>query len=209
MRIAVYSDISCPWCYIASRALRCAIGAFEGADDLELVARPYQIDGERPAEPTPMLEFLAAKYGHDRAMEMSREVTETGARVGIEFDNASGFAVNTLQAHRMLYLVGGEYGWRTRLELEEQLFAAWFTHGGNVADQEVLVGCAKWAGVPRDVAERFAGSDEGLMEVRALIAAARDEVRVVPTVVFGSRTTIENAQHPQIYLDAMRSMAAV
>ncbi|GLZ42520.1 DsbA family protein [Actinokineospora sp. NBRC 105648] len=203
LRVEVYSDVSCPWCYLATRSLHAAVREL-GEDRFDVVAHPYQIDGEEPARPVPMLEFLAGKYGQDKARRMSQVVTETGARLGVEFRNAEGFSVNTLQAHRLLWMVDREHGWRARAQVEQGLFAEWFTLAGNVADPAVLLRHAVRAGVPEARAAAFLESDEDLVAVRARIAATRTEVALVPTVVVGA-TRVEQYQSTEDYRSVLQS----
>jgi predicted DsbA family dithiol-disulfide isomerase len=203
VKVEVYSDLSCPWCYLANRNLRSALAGF-GDEDVDVVSHPYQIDGEEPAAAVPMLDFLAAKYGRERASRMSDAVTRKGATLGVEFRNAAGYSVNTLQGHRLLWMVGREYGWRTRATVEDALYAQWFTHGGDVADPDVLVECAAAAGVPRRRAAEYVGSTEDTATVRARIAAARAEVSVVPTVVLAGSARLANYHETADYLAALR-----
>lgn len=206
MRIDVYSDISCPWCYLAVRNLRAATAQY-GEERIEVLAHPYQIDGENPDRPVPVLDFLSRKYGPDRARRMSEEVTAAGAGLGVRFNNEKALAVNTVHAHRLLWMAGREYGWRVRADVEENLFAEWFVHGGNVADAEVLVRCAVAAGVAPARAERLVASDEYLAAVRARIAETRVERAAVPVVVFDRSTRIEHYQSSSRYLAALLAAA--
>lgn len=201
MKVDVYADLSCPWCYLANRNLWSALAGFEDAD---VVSHPYQIDGEEPAAPVPMLDFLATKYGRAKALRMSDEVTRKGATLGVEFRNPRGYAVNTLQGHRLLWMVDREYGWRTRAAVAEALYAQWFTHGGNIDDPDVLADCAADAGVPRERATEYVTSTEDTETVRARIAAARMEVSVVPTVVIAGSTRLVNYHETSDYQAALR-----
>ncbi|MCC3766423.1 DsbA family oxidoreductase [Streptomyces sp. UNOC14_S4] len=206
IRIDVYSDISCPWCYIGKRNLEKAVAAF-GADRVELVPHPYQIDGEHPEHAMPMLEWLAGKYGTAKATAMSEEVTEAGKALGITFRNASGYAVDTLRAHRLLWLAGRRHGAAVRSRLEELLFAAYFTENGDVSDPELLVDRAVRAGMDGAEAAAYLASDEELAEVRAAVAAAREQVATVPAFVLGDGTTLVGAQDEATFLRALRQAA--
>ncbi|MFC9030708.1 DsbA family oxidoreductase [Streptomyces arboris] len=204
MRIDIWSDISCPWCYITKRTFELGLAA-AGRHDLDIVLHPYQIDGERPAEPMPMLDWLAGKYGRETAETMSREVTEAGGRHGIAFRNRTGLAANTLQAHRMLWCAGREYGRSVQSRLEELLFAAYFTQNGDVSDPALLVDRAVRSGFGRARAADLLASDEGLAEVRQEIHAARSAgITRVPLIVFGGTQRVEGAQEdPEVYRSAL------
>ncbi|MFE7483248.1 DsbA family protein [Streptomyces sp. NPDC057552] len=204
MRVDIWSDISCPWCYITKRTFELGLAA-AGRHDLDIVLHPYQIDGERPAEPMPMLDWLAGKYGRETAETMSKEVTEAGNRHGIAFRNRTGLAANTLQAHRMLWYAGREYGRSVQSRLEELLFAAYFTQNGDVSDPALLLDRAVRSGFGRARAADLLASDEGLAEVRQEIRAARSAgVAQVPLIVFGGARRVEGAQEdPEVYRSAL------
>ena len=184
MRIDIWSDISCPWCYITKRTFERGLAA-SGRTDLEIILHPYQIDGEHPAEPRPMLEWLADKYGEERARSMNKEVVAAGPGHGIAFRNETGFAANTFEAHRLLWFVGRTYGRTVQSRLEELLFAAYFTEGGNVSDPRLLMDRAVRAGADRPRIEILLASDQGADRVRGLIRGARAQgVTRVPLFVF-------------------------
>ncbi len=206
MRLDIYSDISCPWCYVGKRNAEKAVAAF-GADRVEIVPHPYQIDGEHPEHAMPMLEWLAGKYGAVRATAMSEEVTEAGEALGITFRNASGYAVNTLQAHRLLWLAGRAHGQDVRSRLEELLFAAYFTENGDVSDPELLVDRAVRAGMDGARAAAYLASDEDLAEVRAAIRQARERVGAVPAFVLDDGTTLVGPQDEETFLRALHRAA--
>ncbi|MGM1063961.1 DsbA family oxidoreductase [Saccharothrix sp. Mg75] len=204
VRVDVYSDLSCPWCYLGNRNLRAAL-AEHGDAGVEVVSHPYQIDGEEPAEPVPVLEFLGRKYGVEKARRMSDHVTRAGAALGVEFRNDRALAVNTLAGHRLLRQVDREFGGRVRADVEEALYAQWFVHGGVITDPAVLTAAATGAGVPAGRAAELVADDRDTAAVRARIAATRAEVPVVPTVVVDGRVRLEDYRTAGDYLAALRS----
>ncbi|MEU2154724.1 DsbA family oxidoreductase [Streptomyces sp. NPDC019396] len=209
MRIDIWSDVSCPWCYITKRTFDLALSA-SGRDDTHVVLHPYQIDGEQPAEPVPMLEWLAGKYGSERATRMNDEVTAAGPRHGIAFRNATGFAVNTLDAHRLLWWTERARGRSVQSRLEELLFAAYFTQSADLSDHDVLLTCAEGAGLDRDRAARLLASDEAVAEVRAEVRRAREQgITVVPRFVFAGSHVVEGPQEdPEVFLKALTTGSA-
>ncbi|MFB7895922.1 DsbA family oxidoreductase [Streptomyces xiamenensis] len=204
MRIDVWSDVSCPWCYISKRTFERALASF-GRPGTEVVAHPYQIDGEHPAEPMPMLEWLGGKYGADRARAMSEEVTAAGRGHGITFRNERGFAANTLEAHRLLWWAGRVYGRGAQSHLEELVFAAYFTEAADISRPGVLAGRAAAAGMDEGAARAFLGSREGIEEVRNAVRSARDlGIRAVPVYRFDGGERFEGAQtDPRVFEAAL------
>ncbi|GHH95004.1 DsbA family oxidoreductase [Streptomyces capillispiralis] len=208
MRIDIWSDVSCPWCYITKRTFEMALSA-SGRGDAHVVLHPFQIDGERPAEPVPMLDWLAGKYGPERAASMDKEVSAAGPRHGIAFRNATGFAVNTLDAQRLLWWAGRTRGRQSQSRLEELLFAAYFTQSADLSDHEVLLTRVERAGLDRGGAARLLASDEAVAEVRAELRRARDlGITVVPRVEIAGGPVIEGPQEdPEVFLRALTASA--
>ena len=104
MKVEIYSDIVCPWCYIGERRFDRAIQAFgPAARDVEVVFRPYQLDPGAPAESRPLRDYLAARYGPASTGMLAR-VTEVASGEGIAIDWESALAANTLAAHRLMLL---------------------------------------------------------------------------------------------------------
>lgn len=209
MRIDIWSDVSCPWCYITKRTFDLALSA-SGRSDTEVVLHPFLIDREQPAEPMPMLTWLAGKYGEERAAAMNREVTAAGPRHGIAFRNETGFAANTLDAHRLLRWAGHGHGRPFQSRLEELLFGACFTESADISDHGVLLDRVERAGLPREHAARLLASGEGVAEVRAEDRAARARgITTVPHVVFGDGPVVEGPQEdPAVFLRSLTATSA-
>ncbi|GIJ50366.1 polyketide synthase [Virgisporangium aliadipatigenens] len=190
MRIDVFLDVSCPWCYIAKRRIEEALRRIAPLT-VEVVRHPYQIDGEQPQRPMPMLRWLAGKYGPERAARMDTAVTAYAARMGLVLRNRAGLAANTLAAHRLLWLAGREYGEVAQRTLEELLFAAYFTDAADVSHAGVLTDRATRAGLAPGRVTRFLATGEGTEDVRALVRRSRAAVAKVPTVVVGDSVLVE------------------
>ncbi|MBM7081364.1 DsbA family oxidoreductase [Micromonospora humidisoli] len=206
MRVDSYLDVSCPWCYVTKRHLDAAVREFDGPE-VRIVRHPYQIDGEHPATPMPMLTWLAGKYGEEKAARMSAEVTRYGLGMGIAFANEAGYAVNTLAAHRLLWSAGREYGEEVQGRLEELLFAGYFVDAVDVSDPEVLVDRATRAGMAPGRAAHLLATDAGTDEVRELVRRARRETAVVPLVVVDGRRRLDGPQESDRLLAALRQTA--
>ncbi|MFG1913806.1 DsbA family protein [Micromonospora sp. NPDC048898] len=206
MRVDSYLDVSCPWCYVTKRHLDAAVREF-GDPTVRVVRHPYQIDGEHPATPMPMLTWLAGKYGAAKATRMSSEVTAYGRGMGIAFANESGYAVNTLAAHRLLWLAGREYGEEVQGRLEELLFAGYFVDAVDVSDPEVLVERAGRAGMAPQRVACFLDAGDGVDEVRELVRQARQETAVVPLIVVDGRIRLDGVHERDRLLAALRQIA--
>ncbi|NBB75132.1 MAG: thioredoxin domain-containing protein [Bacteroidetes bacterium] len=194
MRVDIYSDIACPWCYIGERRFARALADRSDADAIEVAFQPFQLDPDLPETPQPLMQRLAEKFGAQKDAAMER-VTAMGEEEGLTFQFDDALAVNTFMAHRLLWLAEQEAGPAAQRSLAEKLFAAHFTHGENIADPGVLTDLATTAGLDREQAHAFLASDEGAEEVQALIERAqRLGIRAVPTFVFNNESAVQGAQ---------------
>src|SRR5688500_7974141 len=109
MKVEIYSDVACPWCYIGKRRFDQALAAFPGAADVEVIYKPYQLDPAAASQAFPLLARLERKFG-PRAPMMMQRVTEAGRGEGIDMRFADALAANTLAAHRLLRLAALEHG---------------------------------------------------------------------------------------------------
>lgn len=208
MRVEIYSDIACPWCYIGKRRFDRALAAFPGGKDVEVVFRPYQLVPEAPMEATPHRAWLNERYG-PQSRQMDDRVAALGAREGITYDFDKALHVNTLHAHRLLWLAGREYGAAVQGDLKERLLAAHFADGVDVADHAQLTEVAVAAGLDRDRVAAFLSTEEGTQEVREEIAdAQRVGVTAVPTFVFEGQWAVQGAQETSVFLGALEQISA-
>jgi predicted DsbA family dithiol-disulfide isomerase len=176
MRVEVWSDVVCPWCYIGKRRLERALAQFPHADEVEVVYRSFELDPSAPREATESMdEVLARKYGGGvgQARAMMARVTEVAAEEGLEYHLDRTLRGNTVDAHRLLHLALEEGGPRLQAGLKEALMAAYFTRTENVADPDVLRKVAVGSGLDPERVDEVLGSDEFTDAVREDVAQAR------------------------------------
>jgi predicted DsbA family dithiol-disulfide isomerase len=198
LRIDVWSDIACPWCYVGKRRLEAALSQFEHRDAVEVVWRSFELDPAAPkVQPGPAdyAGRLARKYGTTvaKADEMIRSMTATAARDGLSmrFDRAQ--PGNTFDAHRLLHLAHAR---GLQDAAKERFFRAYMTDGEAIGDAETLTRLAVDAGLDREEVVAVLAGDAWADAVRADEAEARENnIRGVPFFVFDGRYAVSGA-HP-------------
>jgi len=208
MKVEIYSDIACPWCYIGKRRFEQALDRFEGKEQVEVVFRPYQLAPDAPEQARPHREWLAERYG-PQSVVMDARVTDLGRAEGITYDFDAAVEVNTLLAHRLLHLAESEYGAPVQADLKERLLRAHFTEGVNVGDRAALTELAVAAGLDGDRTTAYLAGDEGAAEVRAQLAEARAMgISAVPTFVFEGKWAVQGGQEADTFLQVLRQVTA-
>ena len=147
MKVEIWSDVVCPWCYVGKRRFEAALARFEHADEVEVVWRSFELDPDAPAvrEGT-SAEHLARKYGMTVAQAEASQARLAGlaAEEGLEYRLAEMRGGNTFDAHRLLHLAAaqGKQG-----AMKERLLRAYFTEGVAVGDRDELARLAAEVGV--------------------------------------------------------------
>lgn len=214
LEVEIWSDVVCPWCYIGKRRFEKALRELQAAgDDIEVraVYRPYQLDPTAsPRAATPVSEAYAKKFGGpERAQQIIGHVTAIAATEGIEFHMDRALRANTLLAHRLLVLTEAT---GHQPALKERLLRAYFEHGLDIGDPDVLADCAADVGLDRDRARAFLDTDDAAAEVRQWLQVARDnEITAVPTFVFagphGQGWMVPGAQESDVFVQVLRRLA--
>ncbi|MGC4810202.1 DsbA family oxidoreductase [Micromonospora sp. DT228] len=200
MEIEIYADVICPWCYIGKRRLDEALASYPG--EVTVRYRPFQLDPSPVAEPLPLVEALAGKFGGpERARQMVDHVTQVAAGDGLRLDYDRAVIANTFDAHRLV-------SWATdqgrAAEMVEALYQAHFNHGVDVGSREALATLAGEIGLDAADALRFLDSDERVADVSAQLAEAQGlGISSVPTFVLAGKYAVSGAQEVQTLLAAL------
>lgn len=213
MKMEVFSDIVCPWCYIGERRLAGALRLLRGEGgpgsgwDLEIVYRPYQLDPDAPVPGIPLVDYLERRYGA-MAGPMRDRVSAVAGEEGISVDWDAAVAANTFDAHRLLAHALERYGPAAQATLVDRLFEAHFARGLDVADHDTLVSVAGEAGMDAAQARAYLDSDAGVAALQAqLDAARRVGIRAVPSFVLEGKYLVEGAQPAENLAEAIRRVA--
>jgi len=205
MRVIIFSDVICPWCYIGKRRLDKAIANLRARGvevDLEVSYRPYQLDPTAPiGQSIPVIEAYAKKFGGvEKAQQILDHVTNIAAQDDIIFNMDIALRANTLLAHRLLVLAERDFGNIVQAQLKERIMQAYFTDGQDIADIGVLANCAHEVGIDVDVATAFLNSDECSDDVQeSLHMAAENGISAVPTYIFNDQWSVPGAQDVEMF----------
>jgi predicted DsbA family dithiol-disulfide isomerase len=204
MRVEIWSDVICPWCYIGKRRFEAAVSRFDG--DVEIVYRAYQLDPTAsPGKTMPVREAYARKFGgYERADQIMDHLTNVAAASGLEFHLERAQRANTLLAHRLLWAAEHSGGPELQAALKERLLQAYFMDGENVGDPDTLRALASSVGLSDDAITSVLDGDAGIDEVRAdLMTAGELDIHAVPTYVFEGRWTVPGAQDPEVFVTVL------
>ncbi len=208
MKVEIYSDVVCPWCYVGERRFEAALAQFADREQVEVVFRPYQLDPNAPQTGLPLSTYLERRFGKG-VDEMLQHVTENAAGEGISIDWAAAIATNTRNAHRLIQFADREYGAATQRKLVDGLFLAHFTQGVDVGDMDALSAVAEAAGIDRERARAYLASDQGTAELDdALREAAELGISSVPTFVFDGWFAVQGAQPTATFLQVLNEVKA-
>jgi len=160
MKIEIYSDLICPWCYIGKRRMQAALKLLGKEFTPKIVWRPFQLNPDMPIEGMNRKNYRTKKFGSwERSMAMDAEVAATGKSLGIEFNYDKVLITpNTLAGHRLLWWAEQQ---NHQDHLSEALFRAYFTEGRDVGRHDVLARIAAEVGLPQAEALVFLDSDAG------------------------------------------------
>jgi predicted DsbA family dithiol-disulfide isomerase len=209
MRIDIWSDVVCPWCYIGKRRLEQALA--ESGDQAEITWHSFQLDpSSTNDDPRDLAERLGTKYGRGRewAVQANEHVTSVAAEAGLEFNLQDAKAANTVDAHRLIHLArelaeSGEKDLHGLLK--ERLLKAYFTDGLPVGDHATLTRLAVEVGLPEDrVIEVLAGTtyeaEVAADQAQALAYGANG----VPFFVIDEKYGVSGAQPVEVFQEALR-----
>lgn len=208
MKVEIYSDIACPWCWIGKRRFDQALDLFAGRDDVEVIYRPYQLVPDAPQTASPHRAWLAERYG-PQSRAMDDRVTELGRAEGLSYDFDAAQHANTFLGHRLLHLAETEYGTRVQGALKEALLKAHFTDGVDVGDRAALTAIAVATGLDEQRVTGYLAGDEGADEVRRQLDEARDlGISAVPTFVFEGRWAVQGGQEVETFVKVLEQVSA-
>lgn len=204
MKVEIWSDYVCPFCYIGKRKFEFALEKFAHKDQIETVFRSFELDPSAdPNSNVSTYSMLASKYGMsvEQAKATTVNVAEQAAAVGLTFNFDGTVFTNTFDAHRAVHFAA-EHG--KDKELSERLFKAYFTDGENVGNRERLAELASEVGLDTAAVADVLAANKFADAVRAEEEeGSRLGIRGVPFYVIDRKYAVSGAQSPEVFLDTL------
>jgi predicted DsbA family dithiol-disulfide isomerase len=203
MRIEIWSDVVCPWCYVGKRRLERALSTFEHADEVEVVYRSFELDPTAPHHGHELsTSVIARKYGRSEAemRQMQQQLVDLAAEEGLAFRLFETVHTNTVDAHRLLHLALETGGPALQRELKEALLAAYFLRAEDIGDHAVLASAAAAVGLDAARVQELLAGNEYADAVAADIAQARAYGATgVPFFVVDAKYGVSGAQPVEVF----------
>lgn len=207
LKVQIWSDIMCPYCYIGKRRIESALAQFDHKDTVEIEWKSFQLDAHFIASPGDnTIDHLAKKYQKDTtwAKEMIANMTQNAKNSGLDFHFDKAILANSFNAHRLLHLAKK---YHLANELEEQLFKAYLTDGKDVNDLKTLSEIGQEIGLDHEAIEQVLHSDTYAKDVKQDIEEANAiGVQGVPFFVFDNKYAISGAQPVTAFVETLEKV---
>jgi predicted DsbA family dithiol-disulfide isomerase len=206
MKVEIWSDVMCPFCYIGKRRFEQALAQFPHKDEVEIHWKSFQLNPAMKTDPGKNInQYLAEikSISLQQAQQMNARVTDMAKEVGLQYDFSKAVVANSFDAHRLIQLA------KTKGkgdDMEEQLFKAYFTEGKNTADHATLLQLATDIGLDATEVKKVLTTNDYAEAVEQDIYEARQiAVRGVPYFVLNDRYAVSGAQATETFLGALNT----
>ena len=205
IKVDIWSDVQCPWCYIGKRKFEAAVAQFDG--DVDVTYHSFELAPDTPVdfEGTPK-DYLAERKGISPADadQMLERVTGIAASVGLDYDYDHVHQTNTIKAHELLHYAKSQ---RRQLDMKERLLKAYFVDGRHVGRIEDLADLAAEIGLDRDTVVRVLTDETHLADVKADVAQAEAYgINGVPFFVFDEKYGVSGAQDATTFANVLEQV---
>ena len=204
MKIEIWSDVMCPFCYIGKRHFEEALSKFSDKEHIDIEWKSFQLDPTMPDVVEESQEdYLVKRKGmsRDQIQGMLQNVTAMGKEAGLDFNFDQSIMVNSQKAHQLIQFAKSK---GLGNEIEERLFQAYFTEGKNVADQTTLTELGKEIGLDENELQVAFNDDKYLYQMKQDIQEAQNiGVRGVPFFVFDRKYGVSGAQPTEAFLETL------
>ena len=204
MKIEIWSDVVCPFCYIGKRKLEKALGKFPEKNAIEIEWKSFQLNPDQKTDPSVnTLEHLATSKGWsmDQTREITASVVEMAKSEGLDFNFEKAVVANTRNAHRLIHLAKSAGKGN---EMKERLLAAYFSEGKNVDDFDTLISLGIEIGLTEDTIKKAleTGAYEDAVETD-IYESRQLGVKGVPFFVLDRKFGISGAQPDEVFTQTL------
>jgi predicted DsbA family dithiol-disulfide isomerase len=207
MKIEIWSDFMCPFCYIGKRKFEQALQQFAGKNQVEVSWHSYLLDPQMQQEPGKSIyQVLAEKkeWSLQQSRQAHEQVVAMAREVGLNYQMDQVQPANTYDAHRLMQMAKGH---QLQDQAEERLFSAYFLEGRNLQDAETLVELGKEIGLPEEELRQVLAGQAYSEEVqRDLYEAQQIGIRGVPFFLVNQQYGISGAQPAEVFLQALNQV---
>jgi len=204
MKVTIWSDIRCPFCYIGKRKFEAALNEFPQKESIEVEWKSFELDPSLETQKDKdVYDYLAEKKGQTRlwSERVHAQVAQTAKEVGLDYNFDKAIVAASFDAHRLIQLAKTQ---GLADAVEEKLFKAYFTEGKDVSDHKTLLALGVEAGLSADAVQQMLSSNEYTKEVRNDEAEANAiGVNGVPFFVFNNQYAVSGAQAPAVFKQAL------
>jgi predicted DsbA family dithiol-disulfide isomerase len=204
MKVEIWSDVMCPFCYIGKRRFEQALQQLPFGDNIQIEWKSFQLDPTIKNEPGKNVnQYLAERKGVSlqQAQQMNDHVTNMAAELGLEYDFSKAIVANSFDAHRFSHLASQKGKGDAA---EENLFKAYFTEGKNIADHDTLVQLGANIGLDSAEVKQTLQSNAFAADVEEDIAEASAlGVQGVPFFVMDRKYAVSGAQPVEVFKQAL------
>lgn len=204
MKIEIWSDVMCPFCYIGKRTFETALAQFEHKDHVEVIWKSYQIDPALQTQPDKNLDQMMVSKGFrpEQAKAMNAKATQIAKQAGLTYNLDKAVPANTFHAHRFIHF-SKQYG--KQHEAEEILFASYFTNGKNIDDYPTLIALGKEIGLETEALKTALENGSFADAVHADINEAKQlGVSGVPFFIVNRKYAMSGAQDAKVFLQTIQ-----
>lgn len=209
MKIEIWSDVMCPFCYIGKRRFEDALQQFEHKDQVEIEWKSFQLNPNMNTDPDLNVDqYLANLKGWniDYARKMNDHVTEMAGQVGLSYDFDKAVVANSFNAHRLTHLAK-KHGLGDAME--EALFKAYFTDGKNIDDKTTLSELGVFIGLTAQTIKQTLDSNDFAEAVKHDIAQAQYlGITGVPFYVMNNKYGVSGAQAVPVFSETLEKSFA-
>lgn len=209
MKVEIWSDVMCPFCYIGKRKFEAALAQFPQRDEVEIVWKSFQLNPALQTDPGKNVQQSLAEskgWSMEQAEQAMSYVTEVARSVGLTYHFDKAVVANSFDAHRFTHLAKTQ---SLQNEAEEGLFAAYFTNGENTADRETLVRIGSEIGLDSETVKQTLEGNDFAVAVRNDIEEARElGITGVPFFVFDRKYAVSGAQDTRLFLEVLEKSLA-